>query len=274
MPSCKMVIDFHAHVFPDRIAAPTIKALAEVSGNVPTTDGTLCGLVANMCKAGVDLSVNLPVLTKPSQFDGTNRFALDVNQGEYSDRIVSFAGIHPACEDVAAKIKWLKKEGFLGIKIHPDYQGTFVDDEAYYQIVKCAKDCDMVVVTHAGVDEGFPGHAVKCTPQRAAALIDRLGGYSKLVLAHLGGNKMADEVEKHLVGKDVCFDTAYVLKDLDRAQFCRIVDNHGADKILFATDCPWSDVGRDLQIIREFARAGDLDKILCRNAMRLIGKEN
>ena len=269
-----MVIDFHTHVFPDRIAAPTIKALAEVSGNVPTTDGTLCGLVANMTRAGVDVSVNLPVLTKPSQFDGTNRFALDVNQGEFGDRVVSFAGIHPACEDIKGKMKWLKEEGFCGVKIHPDYQATFIDDDAYYEIIKCAKDNDMAVVTHAGVDEGFPGQAVRCPPQRARALIDRLGGYDKLVLAHFGGNKMTDEVERYLVGTEVSFDTAYVLKGLEREQFVRVVRGHGVDKIIFATDCPWSNQKDDLDTVRSFGLSEEeLDKILCRNALRLIGKE-
>ena len=42
------------------------------------------------------------------------------------------------------------------------------------------------------------------------------------------------------MGKPVYFDTGVVLDTMEEAQFLRIVRNHGADKILFATDSPWA----------------------------------
>ena len=125
-----MIIDFHTHVFPDRIAAKTVRAL-EQSGNASAhSDGTATGLLDCLRHAGADIGVNLPVLTSPGQFDSITRFAGELNSAAYSDRrIISFAGIHPDCEDVGEKLAKLKELGFLGIKIHPDYQATFIDDE-------------------------------------------------------------------------------------------------------------------------------------------------
>ena len=39
-----MIIDFHTHVYPDKIAEKTIKALGEVADVKPNTDGTINGL--------------------------------------------------------------------------------------------------------------------------------------------------------------------------------------------------------------------------------------
>ena len=64
-----MVIDFHTHMFPDKIADQTITFLAEVCQIPPQTDGTYTGLSESTKKGGVDLSIALPAMTKPSQFD-------------------------------------------------------------------------------------------------------------------------------------------------------------------------------------------------------------
>ena len=75
-----MIIDFHTHIFPDKIAARSIEALSKVSGVKAATDGTLNGLLVSMERSGVDLSVILPVVTKPSQFESINTFAAKVNE--------------------------------------------------------------------------------------------------------------------------------------------------------------------------------------------------
>lgn len=43
-----MVIDFHTHIFPDKIAAKTIESLGAVAGVNAATDGTLNGLLDSM----------------------------------------------------------------------------------------------------------------------------------------------------------------------------------------------------------------------------------
>ena len=63
----------------------------------------------------------------------------------------------------------------------------------------------------------------------------------KLVLAHMGGNEMWDDVERYLVGQNVYFDTGVILNTMPQEQFLRIVHMHGADRILFGTDSPWAD---------------------------------
>ena len=119
-----MIIDFHTHVFPDKIAKSTIDALVSNSNNKPYTDGTVQGLIDAMSRANADICITLPVLTKATQFDSVTRFAISVNeQFKCADKkLISFGGMHPDCEGVDEKLAYLKENGILGIKIHPDYQ--------------------------------------------------------------------------------------------------------------------------------------------------------
>ena len=268
-----MIIDFHTHIFPEKIAARTIALLSEKGSMMPFSDGTVEGLLDKMEKAGVTVAVTLPVVTNPSQFDSVNRFAADINE-QFRDKerkLISFAGIHPDCEDIEAKMAFIKKSGFLGVKIHPDYQGTFIDDEKYVKILECAKEHDLIVVTHAGVDSAYRDVPVKCTPERALRLIRRVP-HAKLVLAHLGANEMSDDVLELLAGEDVYFDTAVVLKNTSEETFKKILAKHGANKILFASDSPWSSIKGDVEIIKSFSLDKNTEnKIFSENAKKLLG---
>ena len=270
-----MTVDFHTHAFPEKIAAATVSAL-EKSGNTPAySDGTGTGLTSQMKKAGIDVSVNLPVLTKPTQFDSILKFATGMNEAFFASGkrgILSFAGIHPDTEDCEEKLLLVKNSGIKGIKIHPDYQGTFFDDERYVRILTAAKKLDLITVTHAGLDGAYVGQPIKCTPRRVMNVLDKIGGYDKLVLAHMGGNQLFSEVYDVLAGEDVYFDTAYVLQFFSQSEFMKMTEKHGSDKILFATDSPWRDQSVDLAILKGYALGEESEKkITEENARKLLG---
>ncbi len=267
-----MIVDFHTHIFPEKIAEKTISFLAKAINSVPHTNGTVEGLCQNIEKAKIDLAIALPVLTKPEQFESVLRFASGVkeqfNRGEI--KVLSFAGIHPKCENIPAKMKQIATLGFKGVKIHPQYQDTYIDDEGYEQILRCAKDLDLIVVTHAGVDEGYMGAPVLCPPDRTAKLIEKVN-HSKFVLAHYGGNLQWEDVLDLIAGKEVFFDTSYMLKNISKDLFRKILDKHGADRVLFATDCPWRDIGEEVQRLKELIPERDLqEKIFGLNAKKLL----
>ncbi len=267
-----MLIDFHTHVFPDKIAEKTINALANNANNVPYTDGTVEGLLQAMERSNADICVALPVLTKPSQFESVTNFAITINEKfkNQDKKIISFGGMHPDCEDVQGKLKFLKDNGIKGIKIHPDYQNTFIDDERYIKILEVAKELDLIVVTHSGVDDGYKDSPVRCTPEKVKSVIEKVG-HKKLVLGHYGAHKQWQKVLSLLCDFDVYFDTAFTMHEIDENLFKDILKTHGADKILFATDCPWRDIKDDYNIIKSFNLDKDVeDKIFYKNALKLL----
>ncbi len=265
-----MIIDFHTHIFPDKIARKTIDFLAQKGNVTPYSDGSVQGLLDALDSAGADLAVTLPVLTKPEQFDSVNRFAHEVNQHFDGMQIISFAGIHPHCEDIDSKMEFIKSSGFKGVKIHPDYQQTFINDPGYIRILENARDLDLIVVTHAGVDEGFRDSAIKCPPELVKQVIDRVHP-KKFVLAHYGGYEMYDGVYDLLCGEDVYLDTAFILRYIDEATFIRILKKHGADRILFGSDLPWSEIRKDVEILKSFRLGKAVENmIFSENAKRLL----
>ena len=49
-----MIIDFHTHIFPDKMAEKTISFLSEKGGIPSFSNGTEAGLIDKMKEAGVD----------------------------------------------------------------------------------------------------------------------------------------------------------------------------------------------------------------------------
>lgn len=264
-----MVIDFHTHIFPDKIAAKTVEKLEEVGSVKAYTDGTLQGLKESMRESNVTLSVVLPVVTRPSQFDTVNSFAAAING---KDGIISFGGIHPDTEDYYLKLKEIKKMGLAGIKLHPDYQETFIDDPRMIRIIQYATELDLMVIIHAGLDIGLP-NPIHCPPKRTVAMLNQIEKESaRIVLAHMGGYDMWEEVEEYIVGKNVWLDTGYVLGHISDEQFVRIVKNHGADRVLFASDSPWGGQKEALEKIRKLdLNVEVMDRLLYKNAQELLG---
>lgn len=268
-----MTVDFHTHIFPEKIAARTIEKLENVAHVKAFTDGREESLTVSMEEAGVDLSVVLPVVTRPEQFDTVNHFAVRLNE-KYQGRkrrLLSFGGIHPDTLDFRRELRVIRDWGLPGIKLHPDYQDTYMDDLKYMRILDYASELGLISVVHAGIDIGFPEH-VRCTPKRIRRVLDEVAP-ENLVLAHYGSFGLWQETEELLAGEDVYFDTAYTFGFIEDEVFLKILKKHGADRILFATDSPWSGQKESLAHLGTLGLdKEDFDRIKGQNAEKLLGK--
>jgi len=263
-----MVIDFHTHIFPDAIAEKTIQFLQKQSGITPATDGTLNGLLQSMERTGVDMSVILPVVTKPAQFESVNGFAKQVNE-RYAGKLLSFGGIHPDSENYKRELRTIKDMGLPGIKLHPDYQGVMIDDVRYMRIIEYAAELDLIVSTHAGLDNGFPD-LIHCPPDRMRKVLDTIRP-KKFVVAHYGGWKQWELVDEYLADADVYFDTAVTFGYIEQEMFLKIWKKHNKEKVLFATDSPWSEAGMAIEKVQSLPiGAEEKAALLAENAKRLL----
>ena len=213
-----MLIDFHTHTFPDNIAAAAIKKLAATADTRPHTNGTSKALTEATEKYGLDYSVVLPIATKPSQTNSINERVVWQNRLTSSTRLISLGTIHPDNEDYSYILKSLKESGVQGIKIHPVYQRTFIDDERFVNIIACAESLDMFTVTHGGYDIGFPSLDL-VSPTHIQNLVKKIHP-KRLVLAHMGAWGCWDEVENGLLEDDfirenIYLDTAFSLHPED-----------------------------------------------------------
>ena len=262
------MIDFHTHVFPDKIADRTISALSKKAGIKAHTDGTLAGLKDHALSSGVSKAIVLPVITKAEQFDSIMKFACKIN--EEDDRLFSFGAVYTGDPDMKERLKLVKDYGLKGIKVHPDYHGIDLDDKRTMDLIYEASALGLIISVHAGIDIGIPD-PVRSTPQMALKVIEEIAP-EKMVLAHTGGWKLWDDVEKLLVGKDVYFDVSFTDGYIDPGQWKRIIENHGADRILFGSDSPWSSEKETAEAVRSLGLpAEDEEKIFKGNAKKLLG---
>jgi len=130
----------------------------------------------------------------------------------------------------------------------------------------------------SGSDSGGCGSEGGNGTESGSWSVDESGGgsgsWSKgvIIAAHLGGHDQWDDVEEYLVGTSIYLDTSMGFEYYPTEQFLRIVKNHGADKILFATDSPWSNAGAEIECLKNLPLS-DAEKalILGENAKRLLG---
>ena len=78
-------------------------------------------------------------------------------------------------------------------------------------------------------------------------------------------------VEEWLAGQNVYFDLAYSIKRISRESLLRIMKKHGTDRILFATDFPWSSQKESAEFVKALPLLEDeIENIMFRNATRLL----
>ena len=241
-----MVIDFHTHTFPDSIAEKAVAHLSKVGHTAAFMDARRDTLVQSMRENNIEFSVVLPVATSPAQVSGINALSAKING---KDGLYYAGAIHPECEDVEETLDFIKESGLFGIKLHPDYQSVHFDDTRCLRIMEAAAKRGLYIITHAGIDIAYRDH-VHCTPDMVLHVLDTLGGVidNKLILAHMGGYELPDEVLEKLCGKPVLMDTAAVL-DLYPEKCAEIIRRHGAKRILFATDSPWRSQKRFVELV-------------------------
>lgn len=261
-------IDFHVHAFADKIAARTIAALADTAWVKPATDGTLAATEAAMRGWGVDGFALLSIATKPSQHLVCNNWAASTK----CDHIFPFGSVHPDGEDALAELERIKSLGLYGIKLHPDYQHFFVDEPRLFPIYKKCGELGLPIIFHAGLDPVSPSE-IHCTPEMAAVILDKFPD-TTMIFAHLGGNSFWDDVETTLCGKfgNLWLDTALVGRCVELEQLRRIVEKHGTEQILFASDCPWDKPDKTIAKIKALGLTPAQEHaIFAGNAERLLG---
>ena len=74
------MIDFHAHTFPDKIAAAAVAKLEQKAHATSFSDGTREGLLRCMKAAGIDHAVVLPVATNPLKCASMNDTSCQLRQ--------------------------------------------------------------------------------------------------------------------------------------------------------------------------------------------------
>jgi predicted TIM-barrel fold metal-dependent hydrolase len=261
------IVDIHTHAWTDQLAQKAMSSLLEGADGrlTPYYEGTVSGLLSEMERTGVEVSVVQPVSTKPTQVRAINDWAASIA----SARIVPFGSMHPGYDDPIGELHRMWELGLLGFKMHPEHQSFEPHDPRLDPVWRTASELGMIVLFHAGADAIHP--TVRGTATSFVRLLDAWPDL-RVVLAHMGGFRQWEQVAEHLAGRDVWLDTSYTLGHLPDDEFVDLVRAHGADRVLFGSDGPWTDPAAEIAHIRQLGLTSlELDGVLGDNAERLLG---
>lgn len=259
-----MIIDTHTHAWPDAVAR---RALA---GSVPDLerrgDGTLAGLHTSMAAAGIDRSVCLAVANDGNAVDKANNFSGSLDPRHF----VGFGSIHP---DLSAEdnLESLRRHKLRGAKIHPFFQKYPLNDPRLAPLFD-AMQGEFAVIVHVGSISTASSAGV-CSPTMLADLARNFPGLD-IVACHFGGYRQLHAAAEVVVGLPVYLDTSWPpgLGSLDPREVRKIIEAHGPDRILFASDWPMADQAAEIEAVRNLGLSADItDHILGLNAARLLG---
>ena len=267
-----MIIDFHTHCFPDALAPRAIGQLTDTIASMnirPATDGTALGLFDSMARAGIDLSVVCNIATNARQMHKVNDFAMELKQ-RYPKKLIPLGSLHPHAEGLDEELARLMAAGIRGIKLHPDYVGLDFDAGDFDSILGLCEEKNVFVVTHAGFDPLSPQH-LHCTPSMVRRVMAR-HPHLKLVVAHMGGLHCEEETLKLLCGQDVYLDTSLMTHRPDKtALLHEILESHAPDRLLFATDTPWTDAEGEIEAIKRAPLSEKIwEMVFSKNAFSLL----
>lgn len=239
------IIDFHTHCFTDSLAERAISKLAAASNLPYCHDGTAAGLAASAQKAGVDLSVVMPIATKESQNQTINDWAAQVQ--DTVPGLCCFGTVYPFTSDFGAVIRQIKSLGLHGVKFHPEYQSFNIDDERVYPLYEAIASAGLPMLFHTGGDAAYKP-PFKAEPPAVLKMATAFSG-AVIIAAHVGGYMFWDEASELLPSTGIYIDLAASADLLHGDHLRRIIRTWGSEKVLFGTDSPWFEPKKCIDVL-------------------------
>ena len=92
-----------------------------------------------------------------------------------------------------------------------------------------------------------------------------------MILAHTGGWKQWDQVIDLLTDPALYFDISFSMGKISPEQFMSILNQHGSDHMLFATDSPWDTAAYTLSELKKLPLTQEqMDDICYRTGSRIL----
>lgn len=256
------IIDFHNHIFPEKIAEKAVTNLEHFYDLGVACKGTPEDLSKGMEKAGIHTAVALATATRADQVSGINRWL----GGLISEKLVGFGALHPDAQDLDGEISEIERLGLKGVKLHPDFQEVPISK--MYPIFERLEGRLPVLIHMGDFRTEFS------SPKQLSKVLDT---FPKLTVigAHMGGWSEWEEASHCLYGRENLYlDTSSTLPFLKPETVAGYIRAHGAHRVLFGTDYP---MWRHDEELERFGKLPLTEKerqmILYENAAKLLGLE-
>ena len=234
-----MIIDAHAHIYPDKIAEKATEAIGNFYDIKMQEAGTTLRLLIEGKEAGVDKFIVHSCATKASQVHAINEFIK--NEAELHKEFIPFMTLHEDMseEEMKKEVEWCKQNGFKGIKLHPDFQKFYIDGENAEKFYRASSG--LPILLHVGDDR-----YEYSKPNRLAKMARKYKEVN-FIAAHFGGYRCWDDIDVYFGLDNVYFDTCSSLMFITPEKAREIIDKLGVEKFFFATDFPMWEAKEELE---------------------------
>ncbi len=257
------IIDFHTHIYPDKIAERATVAIGNFYNLQMERVGSLDTLLDNSEKAGIDRCVVHSVATSPKQVETINDF-IKAEVDAYPDRLSGFGTLHQDYEDKIGEADRIMSMGLKGIKLHPDTQMFNVDDEKMLPLYDYIQG-KLPVLLHCG------DYRYDFSHPRRVARICKMFPRLTVIGAHFGGWSVWEEAYEYLKDTNCMLDTSSSSALTGPELFEKLIKAYGADRLLFGTDFPMWDSAEELKRFMNVRLTNEeREKILCKNAEKIL----
>ena len=124
--------DAHAHIYPGKIAEKATGSVGEFY-HIPMQNVGLPHILAQRGEeAGIDRFLVCSVATKVEQVRSINQFIQEKCQ-KYP-QFIGLAAWHQDVADIQGEMDDIQRRGLRGIKLHPDFQRFYIDDERMFPV--------------------------------------------------------------------------------------------------------------------------------------------
>jgi len=262
-----MVIDVHAHIFPDAIAEKASVSIAKFYDIPVKQGGSVDALLRLGDEAGIDKFVVHSVATTPAHVQSVLKF-ITASVKAHPDRFIGFGSLHPDMENAEEAVRQMMDAGLRGVKLHPDIQRFKLDD---YRCLKIYELCEgrLPILAHTG-DYRYDFS----NPNRLMPIL-RIYQNLTVIGAHMGGWSIQDEASRKLCDfPNLYVDCSSSFYNLEPALAREIMLRYGPDRVLFATDYPMWEPTEELEYFFSLGFSEEENrKMLSENAIRLFGLE-
>lgn len=257
------LIDFHTHIYPEKIAEKAVKSVADFYSIEAKSGGTAEDLLAQAQVAGVQRCVILPVAINPVGVRHINEFTAE--QARLHPEFIPFGTLHAGSAGLLDEAQQILDLGLYGVKMHPDTQLFNIDDERLYPVYDMLQG-RLPFIFHSGDPRYDYSH-----PRRIKKI---LHDFPQLVCiaAHFGGWRMQDEAYELLHGEENCYyDISSSLSYLPREKAIGFIRGYGAEKFLFGSDFPVGLPSIEKENLLSFKLTdNETDQIAYKNACNII----
>ncbi|MDR3256332.1 MAG: amidohydrolase family protein [Endomicrobium sp.] len=258
------IIDAHNHIWPKKVVYKAKDYLENILNHKMVVLPIADNLLRYMDEAEISKSIISSVASHPYQVISINNWLFSIK----NERFIPFASIHPFFCGLREELKRIKDNAF-GIKLQPEFQKFYVDDERAFDLYEELERLKIPVLLHCGIELSSPGE-VRSSPERIIKVLEKFPSL-KVIGAHMGGFLMWKEVLGKLAGKNLYFDTSDSIRVMKRDLLEKFFEKHGFDKIIYGSDFPFAKQKEEIDFIKSLSISEEnKQKILFFNVKNLL----